>query len=73
MSAVNVAVDADGRMTLEELEAILGINAMSISRILKENLGYTKKSARWVPHLLSDEQKSSRVNFAKFFLGKFQN
>ena len=73
VAAVKAAVDANGRMTSEELEEILRINAVSILRILKENLDYANRSAGRVPHLLSDEQKSSRVNSAKFFLGKCKN
>lgn len=40
------AVDADCQMTLEELEVIIGINAMSISKATL--ISPTKKSARWV-------------------------
>jgi len=51
----------------------LGLNAMAVSRILKNDLGYTKKSARWVPRILTEAQKEARVRFAHFFLNKFKN
>ena len=33
--------------------------------ILKQKLRFCKVCARWVPHLLSNEQKLNRVNCAK--------
>lgn len=42
VAAVKEAVDVAGRMTLEKLEATLVISVMSLSRILKEKLSYTK-------------------------------
>ncbi|CAG0923676.1 unnamed protein product [Notodromas monacha] len=50
----------NGGITLEDLEATLGINATLISRILKEKLGYSKKkSTGRSHHLLSREQNSA--------------
>ncbi|CAL8071913.1 unnamed protein product [Calicophoron daubneyi] len=54
VAAVKVAVDTDGLTTSEELEAIPGINAMSISRILKENLDEFQQAARAVTGSLLD-------------------
>ena len=33
---------------------------------------FKKKFSKWVPHLLTDEQKESRVNFSRIFLRRFQ-
>jgi len=41
---------------------------MAVSRILKNDLGYRKKSARWVPRILIEAQEEARVRFAHFFL-----
>lgn len=75
---VNVAlvkskIDEDPRLTQEMIAEELGLNAMAVSRILKNNLGYTKKSARWVPRILTEAQKEARVRFAQYFLDKFKN
>lgn len=59
-------------MTYEQLQAALGIDARAIHRILHDHLGLTKKSARWVPRLLTPEQKQRRVNFARRFLQEFR-
>ena len=39
--------------------------------ILKKHLKVRKISARWVPHLLTDEQKRQRVKVAKKLLQMF--
>ena len=38
---------------------------MTIHRILHDDLGLVKKSARWVPKLLSQEQKEERVRTSR--------
>ena len=35
----------------------------SVFRVLTNKLNKKKKFSKWVPHLLTDEQKESRVNF----------
>ena len=41
-------------------------------RVLTNKLNKKKKFSKWVPHLLTDEQKDSRVNFSRNFLRRFQ-
>ena len=40
-------------------------------KILRERLGLRKICARWVPHLLTDEQKQSRVRLASQVIEKY--
>ena len=44
----------------------------SVFRVLTNKLNKKKKFSKWVPHLLTDEQKESRVNFSRNFLRRFQ-
>ncbi|CAG0923126.1 unnamed protein product, partial [Notodromas monacha] len=57
VAAVKAAVDENGGIALDDLEATLGMNATLISRIPRGKLGYNKKRA---PLLLSGEQNSAR-------------
>ena len=43
----------------------------SVHFILKRVLKVRKISARWIPHLLSDEQKRTRMKMSKQLLKKF--
>ncbi|GFR71392.1 mariner Mos1 transposase [Elysia marginata] len=44
----------------------------SVFRVLTNKLNKKKKFSKWVPHLLTDEQKESRANFSRKFLRRFQ-
>ncbi|CAH1974498.1 unnamed protein product [Acanthoscelides obtectus] len=58
VDAVRKLIIADRR----EIEASLKISKTSIQKILHEELGVRKSVSRWIPHLLSEEQKAARVN-----------
>ncbi|UYV68023.1 DAGLA [Cordylochernes scorpioides] len=61
----------DRRMTVRQIEETLGIPKTTVFRIMREHLGLRKLSARWVPKLLTPDQKAVRRklssdNFALF-------
>ncbi|CAH1962388.1 unnamed protein product [Acanthoscelides obtectus] len=47
------------------IEASLKISETSIQKILHEELGVRKLVSRWIPHLLTEEQKAARVNWCQ--------
>ena len=53
------------RITVEELEGITGISDRSVRRILKDVLGFHKVSARWVPRMLTAQQKRLRKEISE--------
>ena len=63
-------IEEDARYTVQEIEELSGIHSSSILKILRERLGLRKICARWVPHLLTDEQKQSRVRLASQVIEK---
>lgn len=73
VAAVQAALVEDPRLTIERLEETLKIDATSIWRILHDDLGFTKKAAKWVPKMLTAEQKEQRVSFCQEFLRKFND
>lgn len=58
-------------ITYEEIQQTLGIGASTVHSILHRHLGVRKLASRWVPHLLTDEQKEARIDFCHFMLEKF--
>ena len=56
---------------MQEKEELSGINSSSVLKILRERIGLRKICARWVPHLLTDEQKQSRVRLASQVTEKY--
>ncbi|UYV75523.1 hypothetical protein LAZ67_13000475 [Cordylochernes scorpioides] len=50
----------DRRMTIRQIEETLGIPKPTVDRIMREPLGLRELSARWVPKLLTPDQKAVR-------------
>ncbi|UYV64944.1 hypothetical protein LAZ67_3002523 [Cordylochernes scorpioides] len=57
---IHVLVMLDRRMTVRRIEETLGILKTTVDRIMREHLGLGKLSARWVPKLLTPDQKVVR-------------
>ncbi len=68
IASVAAAVVADRRIDTRSLAAAHGVCLRTICRILKEDLSLVKKSARWVPKLLSQVQKEDRVRISQEFV-----
>ena len=64
VATVKTLIEEDTRYTTQEIEELSGIHSSSVLKILLERLGLGKICAHWVPHLLTDEQKQSRVRLA---------
>ena len=71
IAAVEKLVKADPRVTCHQIEASLGLSSASLNRIMHDHLQLRKLSARWIPHLLTEEQKQKRIDFCNFMLQKF--
>ena len=68
VTAVKNLIDEDARYTIEEISETLNINSGAVFVILKQRLKLRKISARWVPHLLSQEEKDRRIKIASELL-----
>jgi histone-lysine N-methyltransferase SETMAR len=56
------AILADSRQTIHDVCEIVGLSYGTVKSILAENLNMRRISARFVPKLLSDDQKAHRVS-----------
>ena len=72
ISKVLVSLSDDRRKTCEEISTETSMSRTSVFRVLTNKLNKKKKFSKWVPHLLTDEHKESRVNFSRNFLRRFQ-
>ena len=70
VATVKTLIEADARYTVQEIKEISGIHSSSVLKILRERLGLHKICARWLPHLLTDEQKQNRVRLASQVIEK---
>ena len=65
IASVAAAVAEDRRVSIQDLARAHGTSYGTISRILHSQLGLVKKSARWVPKLLSTPRRWSRSSWRK--------
>ena len=65
VSKIKEIIEGDARFTVRDIARKVGISLSTVHLILKKHLKYRKISARWVLHLLTDEQKRQRVKVAK--------
>jgi histone-lysine N-methyltransferase SETMAR len=59
---VRQAINEDRRKTIEQVSKEKNVSWSSCQRILTEDLRMRRLSAKFVPRLLTEEQKDSRVN-----------
>ena len=71
VSKIKEIIEGDARFTVRDIARKVGISLSKVHLILKKHLKVRKISARWVPHLLTDEQKRQRVKVAKKLLQMF--
>ena len=61
----------DGRYTMRQIACLVGISLARAHHIVKYVLKMKKICARWIPHILTNEQKQTRVRVAKRLLKMF--
>jgi histone-lysine N-methyltransferase SETMAR len=68
IAAVAADIEADRRIGMHRLASAHHTSYGTIFNIIHEDLGLVKKSARWVPKLLSLEQQEARVTTCEAFI-----
>ena len=68
IAAVKIVVEQDVRLSVKDIARCTGISEGSVQTILKKRLDLRKVCARWVPHLLTEEQKTQRFKCARELL-----
>lgn len=72
IEAVRNILEDDRRLTIIEIADFVGISFGSAQSIITVELGFRKVSARWVPRLLTDQQKQYRMEICQRLLQRFQ-
>ena len=68
IAAVKIVVKQDARLSVKDIASCTGISEGSVQTILKKRLDLRKVCARWVPHLLTEEQKTQRLKCGRGLL-----
>ena len=72
VSKIKEIIEGDTRFTVRDIARKVSISLSTVHLILKKHLKVRKIFAKWVPHLLTDEQNRQRVKVAKEMLQMFQ-
>ena len=70
IAAVKKVVEDDARCTVEEISDLCGINSSSVFQILTRVLKLRSVCERWIPHLLTEDQKREHVGIASQLLDR---
>ena len=65
VEGVRLAIEGDRRLTVRELENDLGIPKTTVWKILNKILGMTRVCAKFIPKLLTTEQKGVHSEIAQ--------
>ena len=69
---VSVLLEEDRRLTCEELAEQVRISSSSVHLILTEKLHKRKLAAKWIPHLLTEEELGNRTRICASHLRRFR-
>ncbi|XP_055307605.1 histone-lysine N-methyltransferase SETMAR-like, partial [Sitodiplosis mosellana] len=72
ITKINKMIMADRKLKLQEIADILKISKGSVYTILHDHLGMRKLCSKWVPRLLTPEQKQNRVDDSESCLTIFK-
>ena len=72
IAAVKIVVEQDARMSVKDIASCTGISEGSVQTILKKRLDLRKVCARWVPHLLTEEQKTQHLKCVRELLKTYK-
>ena len=72
IAAVKIVVKQDARLSVKDIASCTGISEGSVQTIPKKHLDLRKVCARWVPHLLTEEQKTQRLKYAQGLLKTYK-
>ena len=72
IAVVKIVVEQDARLSVKDIASCTGISDGSVQTILKKHLDLRKVCARWVPHLLNEEQKTQRLKCARELLKTYK-
>ena len=72
LAAVKIVVEQDAQLSVKDIASCTGISEGSVQIILKKRLDLRKVCARWVPYLLTEEEKTQCLKCAQELLKTYK-
>ena len=70
---VHNLVMCDRRRDVRSIAIEVGISFGAVQTILTDILGMSNVSARWVPRMLTDDQKRYRLDISRYLLSRYED
>ncbi len=71
--AVDAVLQQDRRSTIRQITAEVNISRASAHKIIRKELDMTKRALKFVPHILTEDQKRQRVELCRQNLKECQD
>ena len=72
IAAVKIVIEQDAWLSVKDIASCTGMSEGSVQTILKKRFDLRKVCARWVPHLLTEEQKTQSLKCARELLKTYK-
>ncbi|GBP21969.1 hypothetical protein EVAR_7186_1 [Eumeta japonica] len=72
IDAVHRMIETDRHVTYHEIRESLGMGMSEIQSILQKHLGMKNLCSRWIPHNLTEAQKTDRVTWCNAMSIRFK-
>uniref|UniRef100_A0A3B5BAW3 Mos1 transposase HTH domain-containing protein n=1 Tax=Stegastes partitus TaxID=144197 RepID=A0A3B5BAW3_9TELE len=72
VETIHLMVMNDRRVTVQHIAESMDISVGSVHAVLTDVLGMSKLSARWVPRMLTPDQRLRRMEISRTLLDRFQ-
>lgn len=69
---VNALIQNDRRITVRDIASTLNISVGGVDCIIIDQLQYRKVCARWIPRMLTDQHKQTRLQVAHSLLARYE-
>ncbi|KAJ4426259.1 hypothetical protein ANN_27071 [Periplaneta americana] len=73
IAKIKRAIDEDRRKTIDEVSEETNLSWSTVQRILTEELHMRRVSAKFVPSLLTDDERENRVRVCRDLMSEMQN
>lgn len=73
IAKIREKLNEDRRHTIDELSEVTGVSWSSVQRILTQDLGMRRVAAKFVPRLLTEDQRNSRLTVCQDLKRELEN
>ncbi len=71
LNQIHAILAAEPRTCLHVISCQTGLSLRTVHKVLRDQLKLKKRPAKWIPRMLTDQQRNRRLRMARQILGRF--